>query len=56
MAGGDGNSAPKSTGQPVYDDHWSPDGHEVIAKFLTDNLCAQLPELNCERELSENGR
>ena len=45
----------QAAGRPVYDDHWSPDGHEVIAEFLADNLCTQLPELGCERELSENG-
>jgi hypothetical protein len=43
------------TGRPVYDDHWSPDGHEVIAQFLAENFCIQLPELNCSLELPTNG-
>jgi hypothetical protein len=39
----------QATGRPVYDDHWSPDGHEVIARFLVDIFCARLAEIECAR-------
>jgi hypothetical protein len=39
----------QATGEPVYDDHWSPDGHEVIAQFLADIFCTRLPEIGCAR-------
>jgi hypothetical protein len=44
----------QATGRPVYDDHWSPDGHEVIAQFLAEGFCRELPELNCSLDLPEN--
>jgi hypothetical protein len=46
----------QSKGRPVYDDHWSPDGHEVIAQFLAESFCSQLPELNCGLELPAKPR
>jgi hypothetical protein len=37
-------------GVPMYDDHWSPEGHEVIARFLAQTLCERSTNISCGRE------
>lgn len=37
----------QASGVPMYDDHWSPEGHEVIAEFLAEKLCREIPAIKC---------